>query len=74
MNLINKHELKGLKVPDKKLRENATSNSELDSIFLYEILKIVKQIKHEIFQKKTRMNSKCIFETRKSIVRILYSK
>ena len=52
VNLIDKHDLKGLKVPDKKPRENATSTSELDSIVLYEILKVVKQIKHEIFRKR----------------------
>ena len=52
VNLIDKHDLKGLKVPDKKPRENATSTSELDSIVLYEILKIVKQVKHEIFRKR----------------------
>ena len=52
VNLTDKHDLKGLKVPDKKPRENVTSTSELDSIILYEILKVVKQIKHEMFRKK----------------------
>ena len=52
VDLIDKHDLKGLKVLDKNLRENSTSTSELDSIILYEILKIVKQIQHEMFRKK----------------------
>ena len=52
VNLIDKHDLKGLKLLDKNLRENSTSTSELDSIILYEILKIVKQIQHEMFRKK----------------------
>ena len=52
VDLIDKHDLKGLKVPDKNPRENATSTSELDSIVLYEILKIVKQIQHEMFRKE----------------------
>ena len=52
VDLIDKHDLKGLKVADKKPRENATSTSELDSIVLYEILKIVKQIQHEMFRKE----------------------
>ena len=49
VDLIDKHDLKGL---NKKPRENATSTLELDSIVLYEILKIVKQIQHEIFRKR----------------------
>ena len=49
VDLIDKHHLKEL---NKKPRENATSTSELDSIILYEILKIVKQIQHEMFWKK----------------------
>ena len=50
---IDKHDLKGLEGGNQKPRENATSYPwELDSIVLRKILKIVKQIKHEILRTK----------------------